>query len=146
MPFCTRQERDLVKPQIKFGNMDTFLKSETNFLCTHISVYMKWDEHARSLISKLSKFCYMIKFLKYVIILLRVSKFVSLLHIKYQHAFFVNETVNPYKFTYSCLFRSENHEPANKLHMFYLKRTLCNFVQRKKNVRLQPLIEYNHTQ
>lgn len=34
MPFHTRQERDLVKPQIKFGNMDTSFKSET-FLSTH---------------------------------------------------------------------------------------------------------------
>jgi hypothetical protein len=64
MPFHNREERDLVKPQIKFGNMDIAYKSETEFLGIHFSEYMKWDVHVMSLSSKLSKFCYMIKSLK----------------------------------------------------------------------------------
>jgi hypothetical protein len=59
--FHTRQRRDLVKPQIKFGNMDIAYKSETKFLGIHVSKYMKWYAHVMSLSSRLSKFCYMIK-------------------------------------------------------------------------------------
>lgn len=44
--------------------MDIASNSETKFLGIHISVYMKWDPYVRSLISKLSKFCYMIKSLE----------------------------------------------------------------------------------
>jgi hypothetical protein len=63
MPFHARQERDIVKPQIKFGNIDIAYTSEAKFLGIHFSEYMKCDAHVRSLSSKLSKFCYMIKFL-----------------------------------------------------------------------------------
>jgi hypothetical protein len=41
MPLHARQERDLVKLQIKFGNIDIAYKSETKFLGIHISEYMK---------------------------------------------------------------------------------------------------------
>jgi hypothetical protein len=58
MPFHIRQERDLVKTQIKFGNMDIAYKSETKFLGMHTSEYIKLDAHVRSLSSKLSKFYY----------------------------------------------------------------------------------------
>lgn len=39
MPFHTRQERDLVKLQMKFSIMDTSFKSETKFLSTHTLVH-----------------------------------------------------------------------------------------------------------
>jgi hypothetical protein len=61
MAFHTSQQRDVVKPHIKFGSMDSAYKSETKFLGIHISDYMKWDAHVRSLSSKLSKCCYIIK-------------------------------------------------------------------------------------
>jgi hypothetical protein len=64
MSFYAREGRDLVKPQTKFGNEDIAYKSETSSLGIHIGEYMKWNVHTRSLSSKLSKFCYMIKFLK----------------------------------------------------------------------------------
>jgi hypothetical protein len=44
--------------------MDIASNSETKFLGTHSSEYMKWDPYVRSLSFKLSKFCYMIKSLK----------------------------------------------------------------------------------
>jgi hypothetical protein len=61
LPFHTRQERDLEKPQIKFGNMDIAYKLGTKFLGVHISGYIKWAAHVRSLSSKLNTFCYMVK-------------------------------------------------------------------------------------
>jgi hypothetical protein len=56
--FHTRQERDLVKTQIKFGNIGITYKSETKFLSIHTSEYIKLDAHVRSLSSKLSIFYY----------------------------------------------------------------------------------------
>jgi rRNA processing protein Krr1/Pno1 len=41
MPLHAWQERDLVKLQIKFGNIDIAYKSETKFLGIYISEYMK---------------------------------------------------------------------------------------------------------
>jgi hypothetical protein len=62
--FHTRQKRASLKPQIKSDSLDIAYKSETKFLGIHISESMKWDAHAKSLSSKLSKICYMIRSLK----------------------------------------------------------------------------------
>jgi hypothetical protein len=64
MSFYTGKKRDPVKPQVKFDNRDIAYKSEIKFLGIHISENMKWEVHVKSLSSKLSKLCYMIKSLK----------------------------------------------------------------------------------
>jgi hypothetical protein len=56
MSLHARQERDLAKLQIKFGNTDIAYKSETKFLGIHISEYMKGDAHVRPLSPRFSKF------------------------------------------------------------------------------------------
>jgi hypothetical protein len=62
--FHARHKKAPLKPQIKFDSLDIAYKSETKFLGIHISESKKWDAHTKSLSSKLSKICYMIRSLK----------------------------------------------------------------------------------
>jgi hypothetical protein len=64
MAYHNRQERDLMKPQIKFGKTQIVCRSETKCLCTHVNEHMDWNAHIVFLSLKLSKVCYMIKFLR----------------------------------------------------------------------------------
>lgn len=64
MAFHNRQERDLMKPQIRFGKMEIFYKCETKFLGIHVGNHMEWKAHMMFLSSKLHKVCYMIKSLR----------------------------------------------------------------------------------
>jgi hypothetical protein len=52
VPFHTRQERHLMKSEIKFGKMDIAYKSETKFSVIHINESMKLDAYVRLLSSK----------------------------------------------------------------------------------------------
>jgi hypothetical protein len=63
--FHSRQERDLMELQIKFGKIEIAYKSETKFLGMYVGKHMDWNAHIMSLSSKLSKVCYMIKSLKH---------------------------------------------------------------------------------
>jgi hypothetical protein len=62
--FHSRQGRDLIEPQIKFGKIEIAYKSETTFLGMHVGKHMDWNAHIKSLSAKLNKACYMIKSLK----------------------------------------------------------------------------------
>jgi hypothetical protein len=64
MLFHSRQERDLMELQIKFGKIMIAYKSETKFLGMHVGKHVDWNAHVKSLSSKLNKACYMIKSLK----------------------------------------------------------------------------------
>jgi hypothetical protein len=64
MLFHSRQERDLIQPQIKFGKIEIAYKSETEFLGMHVGKHLDWNAHIMSLSSKLSKVCYMIRSLR----------------------------------------------------------------------------------
>jgi glutamine amidotransferase-like uncharacterized protein len=67
MSFHNRQERDSMKPQIKFGKIGIAYKSETRFLNIHVGEHMEWNAHIMFLSSKLNKVCCMIKSLRDVI-------------------------------------------------------------------------------
>jgi hypothetical protein len=45
MAFHNRQERDLMKPQIKFGKTEIAYRFETIFLGIHVSEHMDWNKH-----------------------------------------------------------------------------------------------------
>jgi hypothetical protein len=64
MLFHSRQERDLMELQIKFGKIEIAYKSETKCLGTHLGKHMDWNAHIKSLSSKRNKVCYMIKSLR----------------------------------------------------------------------------------
>jgi hypothetical protein len=66
MSFYNRQERDSMKPQIKFGKIVIAYKSEIKCLCIHVGEHMEWNA-CMFLSSKLNKVCYMIKSLRDVI-------------------------------------------------------------------------------
>jgi hypothetical protein len=61
MLFHSRQERDLMEPQIKFLKIEIAYKSETKFLGMHVGKHMDWNALIMSLSSKLNNICYMIK-------------------------------------------------------------------------------------
>jgi hypothetical protein len=42
MLFHSRQERDLMEPQIKFGKIEIAYKSETKFLGMHVGKHMEY--------------------------------------------------------------------------------------------------------
>jgi hypothetical protein len=64
MALHNRQERDLMKLQMKFGKTEIALRSETKFLGIHVSEHMDWNAHIAFLSIKLNKVCYMIKSLR----------------------------------------------------------------------------------
>jgi hypothetical protein len=64
MLFHSRQERDLMEPQIKFGKIEIAYKPKTKFLGMHVGKHMDWNAHIKSQSSKLNTACYMIKSLK----------------------------------------------------------------------------------
>ena len=45
MVFHIRQERDLIKPQIKFGKMEISCKCETKFLGIYGGKHVEWKAH-----------------------------------------------------------------------------------------------------
>jgi hypothetical protein len=64
MLFHSRQERDLMQPQTKFGKMEIAYKSDIKFLGMHVGKHLDWNAHIMSLSSKLNKVCYMIRSLR----------------------------------------------------------------------------------
>jgi hypothetical protein len=64
--FHTKQNRNPLKPQVTFNNMDIGYKSKLKFLGTYITENLKWNVHVRYLSQKLSKVYYTIKSLKQV--------------------------------------------------------------------------------
>jgi hypothetical protein len=57
MLFHSRQERELMEPQIKFGKIETASRSKTKYLGMHFGKHMDWNAHTVSLSSKLNKVC-----------------------------------------------------------------------------------------
>jgi hypothetical protein len=64
MAFHIRQERDLMKLQIKFGKTEIACRSETTFLGIHVSEHMDLNAHIVFLSLKLNKVYYKIKSLR----------------------------------------------------------------------------------
>jgi hypothetical protein len=62
--FHIVKKRTPLKPQVRFVSLDIAYKSERKFFGIHIRENTKWDMHAKSLSSRLSKICYMIQSLK----------------------------------------------------------------------------------
>jgi hypothetical protein len=60
MLFHSRQERELMESQIKFGKTEIAYKSETKFVGMHVGKHMDWYAHIKYLSSKLNKACYVI--------------------------------------------------------------------------------------
>jgi hypothetical protein len=64
MSFQNRQERDIMKPQMKFGKIEIAYSYETKFLGMYVSEHMDWNTHITFLSLKRRKVCYMIKSLR----------------------------------------------------------------------------------
>jgi hypothetical protein len=57
MAFHNRQERDLMKSQIKFDKTEVAYRFETKFLGIHVREHMDWNAHIAFLSLKLNKAC-----------------------------------------------------------------------------------------
>jgi hypothetical protein len=66
MSFLTRQNRNIIKPPVKFNNLDIPYKLKSTFLGIYITENMNWNVNLQSISSKLSKVCYITKPLKEV--------------------------------------------------------------------------------
>jgi len=64
MSFQTWQNTTILKPQIRFNNMNIKHTYKTTFLGLHLTKIMEWDVHINYLSSKLGKCYYTIQFLK----------------------------------------------------------------------------------
>jgi hypothetical protein len=64
MSFHNIKERDVMRPQIKFGKIENAYESETKFLGVYVSEHMDWNANIKFLSLKLNKVCYMTKFLR----------------------------------------------------------------------------------
>jgi hypothetical protein len=57
MLYHSRQERDFMQLQIKFGKMEIAYKSDIKFLGMHVGKHLDWNAHIMTLSSKLNNVC-----------------------------------------------------------------------------------------
>jgi hypothetical protein len=65
MSFHSWQNKNPIKPQIRFDKLDITYTSEIKFLRIHLMESLKWEAHIKALCSKLNKSLYMLQALKY---------------------------------------------------------------------------------
>jgi hypothetical protein len=65
MSFHSCQNKNPIKLQIRFNNMDITYTSEIKFLGIHLMESLKWEAYIKALCSKLNNSPYMLQSLKY---------------------------------------------------------------------------------
>ncbi|GFG39409.1 hypothetical protein Cfor_08358 [Coptotermes formosanus] len=65
MSFHSWQDKNPIKPQIRFNNIDITYTSEIKFLGICLMESLKWEAHIKALWSKLNQSLYMLQSLKY---------------------------------------------------------------------------------